>query len=210
VEEVLAYAHANARALKAATEAADAASLVGQTLSIRSAVARAAEPVEILMGAVDEEVNPYSGRIMHRRRDVRIPEKMWDETTFTSTDRERVPMAYYIPAAEKAVLERLRAHGIRLEPVTQPNTGGLETFTIASTSVAPQPFENHQERTVTGTWAASDATVEAGAFRVPMQQPLARLAFYLLEPRSNDSLVTWNVLEDAVKAGRLPIMRTRQ
>ena len=209
VEEVLAYAHANARALKAATEAADAASLVGQTLSIRSAVARAAEPVEILMGAVDEEVNPYSGRIMHRRRDVRIPEKMWDETTFTSTDRERVPAAYYIPAAEKAVLERLRAHGIRLEPVTQPITGGLEAFTIASTSVAPQPFENHQERTVTGTWAASDATVEAGAFRVPMQQPLARLAFYLLEPRSNDSLVTWNVLEDAVKAGRLPIVRSR-
>ena len=209
VEEVLAYAHTNARALREATAAADAASLVGQTLSIRSEVARASEPIEILMGAVDEEVNPYSGRIMHRRRDVRIPEKMWDETTFTSTDRERVPTAYYIPATEKVVLERLRAHGIRLEPVTQPITSGLESFTIASTTVTPQPFENHQERTVTGTWGASDVTVEAGAFRVPMTQPLARLAFYLLEPRSNDSLVTWNVLDDAVKAGRLPIVRTR-
>jgi dipeptidyl-peptidase-4 len=93
--------------------------------------------------------------------------------------------------------------------VTQPVTSGLETFTIASTSVTPQPFENHQERTVTGSWAAAAITVDAGAFRVPMTQPLARLAFYLLEPRSNDSLVTWNVLDEAVKTGGLPIVRTR-
>jgi hypothetical protein len=42
-----------------------------------------------------------------------------------------------------------------------------------------------------------------------MRQPLARLAFYLLEPRSNDGLVTWNVLDEALKSGRSPILRTR-
>ena len=36
-----------------------------------------------------------------------------------------------------------------------------------------------------------------------MTQRLARLAFYLLEPRSNYGLVTWNVLDEALKTGTL-------
>ncbi len=209
VEEVLAYAHTNAARLRDMAAAADAAPLVGQRLSVRSAVARAAEKIEIRMGAVDEDVNPYSGRIMHRRRNVSTPERMWDETTFTSTDAERVPAAYVVPAAEKAVLERLRAHGITVEPLGAGAPPALEAFRITTTSVTERPFENHQERTVAGAWAAADAPDLAGAFRVPMTQPLARLAFYLLEPRSNDSLATWNVVDEAIKASRYPVLRTR-
>ena len=43
--------------------------------------------------------------------------------------------------------------------------------------VTPQAFENHQERTATGKYAPADRTIAAGACRVPMTQPLARLAF---------------------------------
>ena len=55
------------------------------------------------------------------------------------------------------------------------------------------------------------ATIDlpAGAYRVSMNQPLARLAFYLLEPRSNDGLVTWNLLDEAIKRSQYPILRTR-
>ena len=42
-----------------------------------------------------------------------------------------------------------------------------------------------------------------------MTQPLARLAFYLLEPRSNDGVVTWNVVDEAIKVSRYPVLRTR-
>ena len=42
-----------------------------------------------------------------------------------------------------------------------------------------------------------------------MNQRLARLAFYLLEPRSSDGLLTWNVLDEAVKRSTYPILRTR-
>lgn len=209
LQEVLGYAHANAATLMRLTAAADAAQLPGTELSIRSAVARTGT-VEILMGDVIEEVNPYSGRVMHRRADVVKPETMADETTFASTDRERVPSAYFVPADQKVAVERLRAHGIVLEPVTTPVTAGLEAFTVAGSTAMEKPFENHQERTVAGTWAAApEATVAAGSWRVPMTQPLARLAAYLLEPRSNDGLVTWNVFDEILKTGRLPILRTR-
>jgi hypothetical protein len=209
LEEVLGYAHAHAAALTRATEAADKASLVGTEVAIRSKVHRR-DAVEILMGDVVEEVNPYSGRTIHKRADVRTPEKMWDETTFEATDRERVPSAYFVPADQKAAVERLRAHGIVLEPLTAPVTVPVEEFVVATSTTTAQAFENHQERTVTGAWTAVDRTVPAGGFRVPMTQPLARLAFYLLEPRSNDGLVTWNVLDEALKSGRSPILRARQ
>ena len=111
LEEVLGYAHANAARLREIAAAADTTSLVGQRLSLRRRW-RGGGKIEILMGDVEEEVNPYSGRIMHKRLDVRKPEPMWDETTFASTDSERVPAAYIVPASEKAVLERLRAHGV--------------------------------------------------------------------------------------------------
>jgi hypothetical protein len=93
--------------------------------------------------------------------------------------------------------------------VTQVQTLALEEFQIASTEVTPQPFENHQERTVAGKYAPVDRVIAAGAYRVPMTQPLARLAFYLLEPRSNDGLLTWNVFDEAVKKSQYPVLRTR-
>jgi hypothetical protein len=43
-----------------------------------------------------------------------------------------------------------------------------------------------------------------------MKQPLARLAFYLIEPRSNDGLLNWNFLDDALKDSKTyPITRSR-
>lgn len=209
VEEVLGYAHANAAVLMRATAAADSRSLVGAELSIRSKVSRGAAPIEILMGDVEEDVNPYSGRVIHKRANVVTPEPMADETTFESTDRERVPAAYFVPADQKTAIERLRAHGIQLERLTAPLTLALQEFEVATSTTTPQAFENHQERTVTGTWVPVDRTVPVGAYRVAMTQPLARLAFYLLEPRSNDGLVAWNVLDEALKSGRSPILRTR-
>lgn len=133
---------------------------------------------------------------------------MWDETAFASTDSERVPSAYIVPAGEKAVLERLRAHGVRVEPIPGGGTMAVEEFRVTGTTVTERAFENHQERTVTGEWAPAERDV-TGALRVPMTQPLARLAYYLLEPRSNDGLVTWNVVDEAITASRYPVLRTR-
>ena len=43
---------------------------------------------------------------------------------------------------------------------------------------------------------------------VPADQPLARLAFYLLEPESDDGLVTWNIIEEGLAAGEAyPVYR---
>ena len=63
-------------------------------------------------------------------------------------------------------------------------------------------------RTVTGKWEASEQALPAGSIIVPMDQPLARLAFLLFEPRSDDGLMAWNIL-DAVLARRRRLSSTR-
>jgi hypothetical protein len=42
-----------------------------------------------------------------------------------------------------------------------------------------------------------------------MDQPLARLAFILLAPTSDDGLLTWNVLDDRLADGMYPILRRK-
>jgi hypothetical protein len=210
VEEILNFSQANAGRIRKIAEDADARSIVGQRVSLRSRLKRADAKAEILMGDTTEEVNPYSGQTMLRRLDLRKPELMWLETTFESTESERVPSAYYIPGTFTAAVERLRAHGIRLERLDQPAKLSLEEFQIESNQVAAQPFETHQERTLTGKYEPIERTMPAGTYRVSMNQPLARLAFYLIEPRSNDGLLTWNFLDDALKdSTTYPITRSR-
>jgi hypothetical protein len=71
---------------------------------------------------------------------------------------------------------------------------------------------DHQLRSLDGSWQpATGVTVPAGAWAVPMDQPLARLAFYLLAPTSDDGLTAWNFLDDKLgpDARTYPITRKR-
>lgn len=209
VEEVLDYAIAHADTLRETIANAEATRLPGTRQALRSRL-QGSGNVQILMGDVIEETNPYSGHVMHRRADVVIPETMAEETTFTATLRGRVPAAYYVPAGQKTAIERLRAHGIVLEPVQQPiAASALEVFTLTS-STTGQAFENHEERTLEGSWGTASTDIAAGDWRVPMTQPAARLAMYLLEPRSSDGLVTWNLFDEALAGGRYPVLRSAE
>ena len=210
VEEILNFSHANAARLRRAVQDADARSLIGQRISLRSRLKRSEMKAEILMGDVAEEISPVSGQRMLRRLDVRKPEQMWLEAEFESTESERVPSAYYIPPTLTAVLERLRDQGIRLEPIARSATLRVEEFQIETTQIAAQTFEGHRVRTVTGKYQPVERTVTPGYYRVPMNQPLSRLAFYLIEPRSNDGLLNWNFFDDALKDAKVyPVLRTR-
>jgi hypothetical protein len=210
LEEVLNFAHSNAARLKKAAEDADSQSIIGQQVSLRSKLKRSEQQVEILMGETEIEINPYSGRPMEKRKTTRTPEMMWEEAGFEATNSERVPSAYYVPGDLRTVIERLQTHGIRLERLDQPASLQLEEYQIETSQMTPQAFESHRERTVTGRYMPVERSVPAGSYRVPMNQPLARLAFYLIEPRSNDGLLTWNFLDTTIGEGKIyPILRTR-
>ncbi len=212
VEEILDYAAANAGTIRRLTAEADARSIVGRSLAVRSRPERSAQPVEILLGEVREVRNPFSGEVMLRRLEVRRPERMPEYGTFTPTETERAPRAYLVPPELTGVVAKLEAHGVRFSRLERPETLQVEQFRIASSTQAEQPFQGHRERTLTGAYeAARRMTVPAGTIVVPVEQPLGRLAFYLLEPRSDDGLVNWDLLGEALEGAEFyPILRTFQ
>lgn len=199
VREVLGWAHAHATRIRRATEEADRRALAGQRLALTARLHRAAQPVEILMGAVDTLRHPYTGEPMMRRRNVSRPERMADYSTFEAAETEIVPEAWLVPADLPEVAERLAAHGVRFERLAAPARMAVEEFRIDSTRAAEQPFQNHRERRVWGRYVRTERIFPAGTLRVPSGQPLGRLAFTLLEPRSDDGFLNWNLLDAALE-----------
>jgi hypothetical protein len=199
VEEVLGFAVRNRQRIEEAIARADRDALPGRVLPTRATFARTyPEQVQILMGATVEERNPYSGAVMLRRIDERRPTPMWEYGTFSSTDSERVPSAYHVPPQLGGIIDRLVAHGVRGERLAEARTEMVEAFVIDSTRVAEQPFQGHRERTVFGAYRSVSRTLAAGTLVVDVNQPLGRLAFYLLEPRSDDGFLNWGLLDDAL------------
>ena len=88
-----------------------------------------------------------------------------------------------------------------------------ERFRIESSTLADREYQGtHKLRTLTGKWEATEQTLPAGSIVVQMDQPLARLAFLLFDPRSDDGLMAWNIL-DPVLSGTpapefYPVLRT--
>jgi hypothetical protein len=207
MEEALHFAHANAARIKKAAADADRETIVGKSLATSARIKRGGM-IEVLMGEVEDDKNPVSGAVMNRRKDVVKPEQMVDMLWFEPVTTEIVPSAYYLPATAAKAIEHLKAHGIQMRQVTL--AGEVEAFAITA-NTAGQNFEAHAIRRLEGKWGAPpDAKPEGKYWEVRMNQPLARLAFYLLEPASDDGLVVWNYLDDQLKdAKTYPILRRK-
>lgn len=208
VEGAVQFAAQNAHQIKEIIEAADAVELSGTQLALR-ADPQASGEIEILMGEVDEVRNPYSGALMLERTEVIRPEMMTDYGSFAPAEMESVPATYYIPASEQAVLHKLADHGVTVERIDREMTLDIEEFSIDSTTVTAREFQQHRQRTLFGSYRSASATLPAGTVAVHTNQPLGRLIFYLLEPRSDDGLLNWNVLDKSLeKATVYPVRRS--
>jgi hypothetical protein len=210
VEEVLSFAHVRAGDIATLAEQIDSESVVGARLVTRATPRRSATPVEILLGETEEVSNPYTREPMRRRLDTVTPTTMYEYGSFTAAQDgdERAPAAYYVPANLTSVVDLLAAHGVDGAPLDAETAIPVEQFVITGSTLAARASEGHRERTLEGTWEPVEWTVPAGTLVIPVSQPLGRLVFTLLEPRSDDGAVSWNLLDDQVDAGSVyPIVR---
>ncbi len=211
VEEILHYAASNGDAIRQIVVAADEHSIIGEDLAVRAAFVPSEEPVEILMGETEPVLNPYSGRTITQRLDVVNPVMMLEAGTAQPTETETVPAAYFVPANEQAALIKLELHGVMMEPLGEEITVQAEQFVIQSSTEAERPFQGHNERTLEGSWEPTEVTLPADTIVVLVGQPLGRLAFSLLEPRSDDGLTNWNVFDRSLAGVAVfPVLRTSQ
>ena len=219
VEEIWRNAAANAKQILTLTAQADRvftapANSKPIELGVDIEIRALPERVEILVGDVTKVANPRTGRDMLVMAPVAVPVMMKDYGVFASTRTLPLPRGWLIPknTADSprltAALDRLRWHGLRIEEIAADAQVAVERFSIADMTKAPKPFQGHQEARLKGTFDKAQLTVREGSLFIPANQPLARLAFYLLEPESDDGLVTWNIIEEGLGPGQTyPIYR---
>jgi len=206
VEEVVDFAVQNAARIRDITAAADRERVVGRELATRAGFL-AGEQVTIRMGEVDRARNAFSGELMLRRRDVSEPTRMTDFGTFRPTETATAPEAYYIlPDAEEAIA-RTEAHGVAVVRYASARQVSAERFVVDSTVVADREFQGRRERTVWGRWEPVTLELPEGTAYVSVDQPLGRLAFTLLEPRSDDGFLAWGILDAPMERGTFPVLR---
>lgn len=202
VEEALAFAHERAGAVAALVERAEAEPVAGLRLATRAVPVPSDGPVEILLGRTEEVRNPYTQAPMRRRLDVTEPTLMVEYGAFAAGEDgdEVAPAGYYVPADLAAVVDLLAAHGVDGTPLDTDATLNVQQFAVRASSTADRPFQGHRERLLDGDWTPAERVVPAGTLFVPLDQPLGRLVFTLLEPRSDDGVVNWNLVDDHVDA----------
>ena len=133
---------------------------------------------------------------------------MPDFDRFVPTLLRRMPEAYYL--SDTAAVARLRLHGLTVDPV-QRNwlLPRMDRFVVDSAVRSPRAFQGHNEMRVTGHWELTGTQHDnSGLYVVRTSQPLGRLATYLLEPESDDGLVTWNMFDAFLARGYYTVLRS--
>ncbi len=118
------------------------------------------------------------------------------------------PVAYAVAPSDTQVVRLLRQHGVVVDSLPEARAARVETFIVDSAVASPRPFQGHHEMRLVGRWVSERRELRAGSRIVYTSQPLGLIAIYLLEPESDDGLVTWNFFDDALRAGTAyPVLR---
>ena len=142
-----------------------------------------------------------------RRSGVIRPVRMTVADRFEPTLTRPMPTGYVIDASHSAAIRLVKLHGVVVQRLDAEWQTEVEVFT-PDTVISLNQFEGHRPVRLEGRWRRESRTFPAGAYLVSTAQPLGVLAVYLLEPETDDGLVTWNFLDSALARGTdAPVLR---
>jgi len=103
-----------------------------------------------------------------------------------------LPLAYIIPVEWKSVQEVIKAHGIYYFITSEKHNINIDTYKFSHQKWADYSFEGHQNILSFETVVQHiNQDFEAGAMVVPVSQRALKVLVYLLEPKADNSLVSW-------------------
>jgi dipeptidyl aminopeptidase/acylaminoacyl peptidase/murein tripeptide amidase MpaA len=122
------------------------------------------------------------------------------------TLRVDAPACYHIPQECSWLASRIRLHGIPMIEVAGNASCRTERYRIATRKDLPE-FQFRKMSKYEVSLETNQETLGPG-WIVPTDHRLGKLATYLLEPHSEESLAMWGFLDPQLKAGSLyPIRR---
>lgn len=155
------------------------------------------------------------GRKIHGTGKLMWTHNVLHQKEFDPTISSKLPLGYIYPAELKGVSAKLRQHGIKLIETNKKMKLEGEEFRISKfTQNQRASYGGHKTVKLEGEFVEGKKTCAKGSVYVDMAQPLAMLAFYLLEPQADDGLVFWNYFDDyliknKVESGKLnyPVLK---
>lgn len=130
---------------------------------------------------------------------------------YESTRAVALPYAYIVGNEFARQIDRLRLHGIEIYQLTEDVDLEVVANRIKSIQKMERVFQGHNLVTLETTTETLQKTIIKGTYVIPTNQKLGQLAAYLLEPTSDDGLVTWNFFDPWLHEKNLfPVLRLEQ
>ncbi len=126
---------------------------------------------------------------------------------YSATRLAKFPMGYLIPATEMKTVELLKRHGIIVEKLLGDWTGTTTRFDIDQVVPAASVFQGHHLTKLEGKYVDATTTASAGWYLVRTAQPLAIVAFEILEPESIDGAVGWEFITGLKTGSAYPVLK---
>ncbi|MDQ7014494.1 MAG: DPP IV N-terminal domain-containing protein [Planctomycetota bacterium] len=195
LEDVAAHRDEITALLDAADERASSGSTRTDPTPIRTTPVALDEPATA-MGFVEVEED---GRMISTDAPKDYEVEVLDN--FIARDEVQRPWGYIIPSEREDIATLLQTHGIEVEVIREDVELDAEVSTIENAEQAPRAFQGHRMVTVETSVNAEPRTIEAGAYLARVDQALGNLVVAMLEPRAEDSLVTWNFFDEQLEEG---------
>ncbi|KAF5023629.1 hypothetical protein F66182_4331 [Fusarium sp. NRRL 66182] len=125
---------------------------------------------------------------------VHVPVNFASTTPTTANLTRPRPEAYLIPVGWADLADRLTVSGLKVETLSKPWSGTVESLNITSSALSGSYYEGVVLATVTAEAKEKQITVPAGSFLVSTRQKNAGLAFNALEPENIDSYASFNII----------------
>jgi hypothetical protein len=109
----------------------------------------------------------------------------WTPTRFTTR-----PVGYLLPASMASVVPLLLAHDIAVYRFRDSTTMDAEVYDATSVN-RDSYFQGHYLKSVEVEKSSERVTAAPGWFWIPTAQSRANLISYLMEPETDDNLITW-------------------
>jgi murein tripeptide amidase MpaA len=187
----------DAAALRTAVAAADReiANQEGRPLFLAGESAGDGDPFTFRGVSSRLEDSPITGGkvIVYGDQPIDIPTRLFSRVTPTLAPS--VPLAYAVPREWSGVIDLLRLHGARTEPLALSRRAEVEVYRFIDAKWAERPYEGRHRVAFRAETASQTRTIPAGTVLVPMNQRAARIALNILEPGAPDSAAHWGFFD---------------
>lgn len=173
----------------------------GETIALRSRAAARPDKVKIL-GFVEEQDGD-------RRRPTDQPREYEVDLVdrFEAALEVPLPAAYLIPASQRDVVHNLQWHGVAVLELREDIELNVEVDRVVSLRQSERSFQNRSASMLEIERRSGMMGVPAGTLVVRTDQPLGRLAAYLLESQGEDGLALWGLVTGLSEGEDYPIVR---